>query len=420
MSDTNQNDSDRALARLLDEALRPSGGAGDSACPDVEMLAAYAEHNLDGTENAHLEKHFAGCARCQKILAVLTVSGEEPLNEAEVERFGRRVAVAAVGVAGSEPRTAESKKVVPFARPRTAWRWLAPAAGIAAAAALWIALRPTPQHGTSVITAQKTIDQSSALSSVQDQGGDSLEARAEVPAPPAAATREAEARQQLKSLAPAQPQAKKSDQAANVPQALPGAASGEGGASAASQAVGALQGTARPATTPDSPEARSSDELAAAPSTQTAAPGPASVAQAKSAANRQVQAFAAGGIGGGLAGRGPVVLASPNRSVLWRLGLAGRIELSTDQGRTWQQQSSGVTGDLLAGAAPSDKVAWIAGRAGVVLRTTDGEHWQRVAPADAGADWTGIEASDALHATITSSDRRRFATDDGGQTWKQQ
>jgi photosystem II stability/assembly factor-like uncharacterized protein len=79
-----------------------------------------------------------------------------------------------------------------------------------------------------------------------------------------------------------------------------------------------------------------------------------------------------------------------------------------------------VTSDLLAGAVPSDTAAWIAGRMGVILRTTDGERWQRVASPDAAADWTAIEATDALHATVTSSDRRRFATDDGGQTWKPQ
>jgi photosystem II stability/assembly factor-like uncharacterized protein len=106
--------------------------------------------------------------------------------------------------------------------------------------------------------------------------------------------------------------------------------------------------------------------------------------------------------------------------MLWRLSPGGRIERSADQGRTWQQQSSGVTSDLLAGAAPSDTVAWIAGRAGVILRTTDGEHWQRVNSPDAATDWTAIEASDAQHATLTSADRRRFATQDGGQTWKQQ
>jgi hypothetical protein len=444
-----QGDSDPALARLLAEALRPAGGAAsDETCPDAGLLAAYADHNLDAAESAHWEEHFAGCARCQKILAVLTVSSEEPLGEAEVERFGRLAAAAGSAATGVGPHSAEVKKVVPFARPRTAWRWMAPAAGIAAAVALWIALRPAPPHGTSAFTAQKTTAQPSAAP------GDSLEAKADVPAPPAAASSREVApspagRQQLESPTLAQPQAKKNDQAANAQQIPQQSAAQADSVAAAPQPEGGLQGTVAPAPAQNSPGLAATEESPAAVSAAASAtgapraapnagaaggadataakaaapaPAPASGAEAKSAENRTVQTFAArgiaGGIGAGLAGRAPVVLASPNRSVLWRLGPGGRIERSSDQGRTWRVQASGVTSDLLVGAAPSDTVVWIAGRAGVILRTTDGEHWQRVPSPDAAADWTSIEASDALHATIVSSDRRRFATEDGGQTWK--
>jgi hypothetical protein len=441
-----QSDSERALARLLADALRPpDGAASDEACPDAGLLAAYAECNLDAAETAHWEKHFAGCGRCQKILAVLTVSSEEPLSDAEVKRFGRLVAAAGSGVTGTEPRALEAKKVAPFARPRpspsTAWRWLAPAVGIAAAAALWIALRPAPPRGTSAITAQKAIVQPLAAPD------ESLEAKADVPAPPAATLREAEPSppepQQPKSLASPQPEAKKNDQRANVKE-IPQQSAADS-AAATPQPVGSLQGIAAPPAL-NSPgltateESRGAGSTAAAPpaaagaagaaggvvapAAQAPVPASASGAEAKPVENRPLQAFSArgnaGGIGGGVAGLLPVVVASPNRIVLWLLSSGGRVERSADQGKTWQLQSSGVTSDLLAGAAPSDKVAWIAGRAGVILRTTDGERWQRVASPDATTDWTSIEANDALHATVTSPDRRRFATEDGGQTWKQQ
>lgn len=449
-----QGDPERALARLLAEALRPpDGAASDGMCPDAGLLAAYADHNLDAAETVLWEKHFAGCPRCQKILAVLTVSSEEPLSEAEVKRFGRLVAAAGGGVTEMEPRALEpkeAKKVAPFARPRTAWRWLAPAVGIAAAAALWIALRPAPPRGTSAVTVQKTITQPSGAP------GDSLEARADLPVPPAAASREAEPSppepQQLKSPALAQPQAKKNDQIANVKELPQPSAAQVDSAAGSAQSLGSSQGTGTiapappqnsqglaltegpPAATaapaagspPPTAAVAGAADTAAAPAAQAAAPAPAAAsgAEAKSGENRPLQAFAArgiaGGIGAGVAGRVPVVIASPNRSALWRLGPGGRIERSLDQGRSWQEQSSGVTSDLLGGAAPSDKVAWIAGRAGVILRTTDGEHWQRVISPEATTDWTSIEASDALRATVTSSDRRRFATENSGQTWKQQ
>jgi hypothetical protein len=118
----------------------------------------------------------------------------------------------------------------------------------------------------------------------------------------------------------------------------------------------------------------------------------------------------------------PVVFGSPDRRALWRLGPGGRIERSNDRGQTWQPQSSGVTADLVAGAAPSEKIAWIAGQGGIILRTQDGDHWQQVtpppfAPSSPPPDWIGIEARDALRATIISRDLRRFATENGGRTW---
>jgi photosystem II stability/assembly factor-like uncharacterized protein len=89
-----------------------------------------------------------------------------------------------------------------------------------------------------------------------------------------------------------------------------------------------------------------------------------------------------------------------------------------------------VTADLLAGAAASEKIAWVVGRAGIIVRTEDGEHWRQVTPPPAtqsvaaspglAPDWIGVEARDTLHATIISRDLRRFVTEDGGRTWVQQ
>jgi photosystem II stability/assembly factor-like uncharacterized protein len=106
----------------------------------------------------------------------------------------------------------------------------------------------------------------------------------------------------------------------------------------------------------------------------------------------------------------------------WRAGAGGLIERSNDQGQMWQAQASGVTSDLTAGAAVSGQVAWIVGRTGVILRTTDGSNWQRIAPPPDGAaaDWVAVSATDAQHATVTSSDQRRFSTADGGRTWSRQ
>jgi hypothetical protein len=107
--------------------------------------------------------------------------------------------------------------------------------------------------------------------------------------------------------------------------------------------------------------------------------------------------------------------AAPGGAVIWRWRPGGAIERSSDRGKTWSPQNSGLHGELLAGSAPSDSVCWLAGRGGAILRTTDaGAHWTPlVGPFP--ADITAIVATDALHATIvTASPPAHFSTADGG------
>jgi hypothetical protein len=105
--------------------------------------------------------------------------------------------------------------------------------------------------------------------------------------------------------------------------------------------------------------------------------------------------------------------------VVWRLGPAGSIERSADSGATWQRQTSGVSADLLAGSAPSPTVCWAVGRGGVVLRTTDGSTWSSLG-SPTSQDLTAVEAVDADRATVTTADGKRYATTDGGRTWRSQ
>jgi len=109
----------------------------------------------------------------------------------------------------------------------------------------------------------------------------------------------------------------------------------------------------------------------------------------------------------------------PRSRVVWRPGPAGLIEISNDMGASWSRQASGVQADLLAGSAVSDKICWIAGRAGTILLTIDGgEHW-KVLNSPLSEDLGGIRASDALRATIWNARRTKsFATSDGGVTWQ--
>jgi Carboxypeptidase regulatory-like domain/Photosynthesis system II assembly factor YCF48/Putative zinc-finger len=103
---------------------------------------------------------------------------------------------------------------------------------------------------------------------------------------------------------------------------------------------------------------------------------------------------------------------------LWRLGQAGKIDRSSDRGKTWQAQKSGITADLTAGSATSEKICWVVGKAGTILLTTDsGRHWKQIASPITG-DLGGIRAADETHATVwDAANSMTFATTDGGATW---
>ena len=268
MTGSRQTDSDRALARLLSDALEPAPGTMEGKdCPDPELLSAYSEHNLDTAESAKWEKHFAECGRCQKILAVLMVSGEEPLSEGELNTFGRKVAAAEVG--GAPQATfaatkADGNRVAPFARPRTAWRWIAPAVGVAAAAALWIALRPLPHAQNVVATAQKAAEQQQAAAT----SGESLESRADIPAPPSVeAAPRAELQRQPGEFASREPRKKESEPNATVEQVPQQVATAAAPAPSSAQD---LQAANSPATNPA--EAQRTNELPVAQTASTAEP----------------------------------------------------------------------------------------------------------------------------------------------------
>ena len=119
----------------------------------------------------------------------------------------------------------------------------------------------------------------------------------------------------------------------------------------------------------------------------------------------------------------------------WAVGASGTILRSTDGGKTWAEQKVEITDEmgqsapidvnLFGVAALSPTEAWVVGDLGMVLRTRDGEKWEKVTfdAATYGDDnvperllnavvftsptegWIGGEFATLLHTT------------DGGQTW---
>jgi len=427
---------EEALHRLLARSLRQSLETGGADCPAPEILAAYFDHSLTSSEASHWESHFSACGRCQQVLAALATSELAPAANDEAQQVAALVAKAAA--------PAQPPRDVHALRRYLRWNWLVPVAAAAAALALWIAIRPAPR--TSVEVAREN---QIAVPAAQTPSQAPAEASKELaqnlpPAPPPAIKRRAEAatpfggagnktsRGQYARVAPNQPGAGKETltaDAARVPSARPGT-------------LGRL--TSAPAISREKAEAdeerkaqrRDAVSVAAAPVSrgEVAAESAATPqAGAKTAEAKQAQAqsgLAASGATAQISQAKPkamtsdrvayrsalVVVASPSRSVLWRVGPGGSIERSRDAGRTWQPQESNATADLVAGSAPSETVCWVVGRAGTILRTTDGEHWDRI-PSPALLDWNTVEARDRLNVTVTAG-TARYSTTDGGRTWQ--
>ncbi len=119
----------------------------------------------------------------------------------------------------------------------------------------------------------------------------------------------------------------------------------------------------------------------------------------------------------------------------WAVGAYGMILRSRDGGATWTQQGATLTDELgetrpldshLFGvAAVGADEAWAVGDSGVVLHSTDGDRWQRVAiPPEALADdnlperiWNAVRFSDPQHGWIAGEFATILRTADGGATW---
>jgi photosystem II stability/assembly factor-like uncharacterized protein len=110
------------------------------------------------------------------------------------------------------------------------------------------------------------------------------------------------------------------------------------------------------------------------------------------------------------------LITTPDPKILWRLSGSGTVQRSIDSGTSWEDARTSTTDDLTAGAAPSPTVCWIVGRRGVVVRTTNGRDFERV-PFPDSIDLTGIQATDARTARVTTADGRSLATTDGGKSW---
>ena len=371
---------DQSISGLIRRGLSSAGGTGAAGeCPEPEVLAAYYDRALEPEEAARAEAHFSDCASCRAQLAAL-VRSDVP------ERKARGFAWL------------------------WGWRLLVPAAALGAGVlAVWIAVR-TPLHPPQQVAEVKTIPAETPKT-------------AENPPPPAGSA----------AQSPAATGATERRKSANA---------GGGKLGRQTRAAGReepLNGLDAAKTAPQSPgapaeETKKEAQMAQADTSKEAAPGKASASPAPSVpvSPRPAGAFANKSYAGGevrgetkrekafaaVSGPREVRIPTPDPLGIWRVVRDGMLERSENGGAAWRVQIEKPAAALLAGSAPSAKVCWVVGHAGIVLRTTDGEHWMKVT-SPAPVDLVDVKAVDGAHASVTAADGRAFATADGGETWQQ-
>jgi hypothetical protein len=340
----------------FDDALRRRLGAAPLApgpeCLDAEMLAAFYERTLDREGRARCEAHLADCARCEAALGALA-----------------RADVPAAGAPG-----------------RWAWTWV-PGWRIAVpalAAALVVAVAVARMRSNVAI------------------------------APP-------------EQLASARGEVHRAQEAA--PMAPSGAAGAAGGSRAASAPAAVPAAKAQSRATPPHRMAALAKEkttvretFASASGLAASAPtvGNAIVAEgAPAGTGAPIAAPAVGAAMGGTvgmaAGAHPFIVRAPDGIARWHVRSGDQIDYTPD-GVNFYGSTTGVAAPLTSGSAPTTSVCWMVGRAGTVIRTTDGTHWTKLA-SPTPSDLTRITAENADVATVYASDGRAWATADGGRTW---
>jgi hypothetical protein len=401
------------MDRLL-RASAPDMLTGEpNGCVDAEQLAAWADGGLDAAAARIVETHLASCASCQAMAAA----------------FARVVPPAAVP-----------------ARHTWTWRWIVPIAATAAAAALaiWVLVPRSPV----VPAAERTMAENEIAPAPAPRAPASAASATTAPvapAPPADAMRKASApaataRRDVATASTGAPVGSlRQDVDRPMRQAAAEIRSEPPPVPAAAPA--AIEAPSAPAAAATRPQ-ETTTVTAAAPLIQAQSGERSFTVSTEQAANLSVEtarargAFSpppAGGVaaeftvpkimmdgvsaidvGGAMVDTRATATATASR---WRVLANGTVQRSATNDGPWEAVTIDPAVHITTGVAPLPAVCWLVGRDGVVLRTSDAQHFERV-PFPATVDLVLIRAQDGSSATITAADGRMWTTTDEGKTWK--
>jgi hypothetical protein len=444
-SDERDRQLERALARHM------SAAPDDAACPDAEVLAAYHERTLSLHEMARCKEHFLKCESCQEALSMMEAT-DSILNP---ELSAQEVAPVQMQIENSIAETVVEERPVPVSLPvvgsayagksadsvekkrRGVLPWLVPVGALAAAALIWafVQQRQTELNSSSAEVAEnRELQQPNAsppaappIAGADTQPPASPKTEPSVPGNPTSSPLQnrPSANEAAELPKDTERDAYNSKSEVVIPQ------SDRRNRQAADNLTQPEVSAGAAAKAAPSPAPPTESSGALAPNSRASSMGQMSVpaqnyqnamkekktmdAQAEIAS--RLDTLSAATVRK-IASTDRSVIVAPGDRQVWVAKSAGAVVHSSDAGRTWSPQNTGVSADLLTGSAPSASVVWVVGKSGTILLTTDGgAHWKRI-PSPIFDDIGGIHASDALHATVwDAANRRSFQTIDGGLRW---
>jgi len=288
---------------------------------EPEALAAWSEGALPSNEARQIEAHLADCATCQEMLAVFVRTGPPP-----VVSSGFRSIVSGFS-----------------------WRWAVPLAAAATVAAIWVAIPEEERTAQLNPTAAPTISEPA----VPPAEAASVDAAAPAQAKQRAARPDAPAGSLADRTAPQARAEKVEEEKADQP--------------ASPRVLDAKE--------------RDQDLKAEAAPPAAAAQAAARAPAAPQTAQEQNRSRAEGEATSLLRLAAPLEVVSPDPQVRWRIVPTGRLERSTNAGKTWEAVTLPQPVNVTAVRAPSATTAIVTAADGRQLRTDDqGKTWNLVQP----------------------------------------
>jgi len=101
------------------------------------------------------------------------------------------------------------------------------------------------------------------------------------------------------------------------------------------------------------------------------------------------------------------------------VGDRGKIFLSSDGTKTWEEIESGTRYALSSVCFSDDRNGWITGQMGTLLHSQDGGRTWQAQPSGVDAYLLGVNFLDSLHGIAVGRETTVLTTVDGGATWNQ-